>query len=641
MSLKLSLERPYKDDLGRSIPTVSDIATDGRHIYEPDEPPGTQLGENLRRMFLERGLDFFNQDEEQRRTNEHPDAHGAKPQSRDTVTESLDGQNAEAMSPEALSNMRLEILPQLHVALGEMSLAKDVISLYASPATVPSALRDDPTSVPALPHDILASSSIAKPPSIPSVQSFNARLVAGGKDETLRKASDLFKSAAIAVERGHDVGARYWMDALKIRRRNWGLTPAPLPLGVPTGRGADRTTKDFLISFGLPESSPVFRQRATGQLATYSSNEPITFPRRQRTALCIGIRTLGAAGAERTACNNLTDRFKDDDPLQTSLREAQREVLEQEIFSLLIRDASTLPTSSVRVSERLLVVEATQDSEIRFELMEKDMLTAQVANSGPVSQVKCDLIYDFLHLLLLREHSHRRLTRIGVSETSPSKLRADVALPLVHPTLALLHPVIDLLQYEYFCVRVKAEMSKTVQILRRAGVPVKFHFDAVGEDGAGVLESLTSGGTGRIGGITIIRIDNRRSLRFTFLSPSSLVAHLSQATLPVSSIPQLIQLLRDETEQCLLQRICEIGTEMSERLSGTWLVDTPMNRAVGKWEGHTLTFSVVCEGDLQCSVSQLLRRAGHEETVYTTYVTGSTTVFSWIRDVIERSLAGP
>ena len=67
-------------------------------------------------MFSERGLDFFNQDEEQRRTNEPPDEHDAEPQSKDTVTESLDGQNAEAMSPEALSNMRLEILPQLRYA---------------------------------------------------------------------------------------------------------------------------------------------------------------------------------------------------------------------------------------------------------------------------------------------------------------------------------------------------------------------------------------------------------------------------------------------------------------------------------------------------------------------------------------------
>ena len=79
-----------------------------------NEPPGTQLGENLRRMFLERGLDFFNQDEEQRRVDEPLNEHGAGLQSRDT--ESLDDQRAEAMSPEALSNMRNEILPQLQYA---------------------------------------------------------------------------------------------------------------------------------------------------------------------------------------------------------------------------------------------------------------------------------------------------------------------------------------------------------------------------------------------------------------------------------------------------------------------------------------------------------------------------------------------
>jgi len=137
-----------------------------------------------------------------------------------------------------------------------MTLARDVLSLYAAStasASIPSATYADSSSVSVLPDGILGSSSVSQPPPIPSVQSFNARLVAGGKDEALRKASDLFESAAIAIERGHDVGARYWIDALKIRRRNWDLTHAPLPLGMPTGRGADRTTKDFLISFGLSE----------------------------------------------------------------------------------------------------------------------------------------------------------------------------------------------------------------------------------------------------------------------------------------------------------------------------------------------------------------------------------------------------
>jgi len=373
---------------------------------DSDEQPGSRLGEDLRRMFLERGYDFFNQDEEQRQAHKPADDQGGASQSKDTVKQPSDGQTAEATSPEALSNMRLEILPQLQyvrvaprllihrlnlpsIALGEMTLAKDVLSLFAASTahtSFPSAPHADPSSVSVPPSDLLASSSVSQLPSIASVQSFNARLVAGGKDEALRKASELFKVATIAVERGHDVGARYWIDALKIRRRNWGLTPAPLAFGMPTGRGADRTTKDFLISFGLSEcmlfprthtqiliqilqASPGFRQRATGQLATYGSKESIAFPRRQRTILCVSVMTMDASGTQRAACNTIANEPRDDDPLQTTLHEAQREVLEQEIFSLLIRNASILPTSSVRVAERLLVVEATQDTEIRFELV--------------------------------------------------------------------------------------------------------------------------------------------------------------------------------------------------------------------------------------------------------------------------------
>jgi mediator of RNA polymerase II transcription subunit 17, fungi type len=78
---------------------------------------------------------------------------------------------------------------------------------------------------------------------------------------------------------------------------------------------------------------------------------------------------MDASKTQRTACNTTANELGDGDPLQATLHEAQREVLEQEIFSLLIRDASILPTSSVRVAERLLVVEATQDTEIRFELV--------------------------------------------------------------------------------------------------------------------------------------------------------------------------------------------------------------------------------------------------------------------------------
>jgi mediator of RNA polymerase II transcription subunit 17 len=80
----------------------------------------------------------------------------------------------------------------------------------------------------------------------------------------------------------------------------------------------------------------------------------------------------------------MVNEHGDGDPLQATLREAQREVLEQEIFSLLIRDAGALPTSSVRVAERLLVVEATQDTEIRFELVRICVTVPLVLTDRPV-----------------------------------------------------------------------------------------------------------------------------------------------------------------------------------------------------------------------------------------------------------------
>ena len=36
--LKLSLERPYKDDNGQPIPTLFDITPDGQQIYEEYVP---------------------------------------------------------------------------------------------------------------------------------------------------------------------------------------------------------------------------------------------------------------------------------------------------------------------------------------------------------------------------------------------------------------------------------------------------------------------------------------------------------------------------------------------------------------------------------------------------------------------------
>jgi mediator of RNA polymerase II transcription subunit 17, fungi type len=168
------------------------------------------------------------------------------------------------MTTEELLEMRVKILPQLQcviysfvlsqhthndiscsIAFGEMSHARDLLNLLTAPSQPPAASPET--------SQTLSATIVSKLPPIPSVQAFNAQLSIAGKDEALRKAANSFKLAAESTERGRLIGERYWVDALKTRRGNWGLIPAPLPPGSSTAKGADKSSKDFLISFGLEE----------------------------------------------------------------------------------------------------------------------------------------------------------------------------------------------------------------------------------------------------------------------------------------------------------------------------------------------------------------------------------------------------
>jgi mediator of RNA polymerase II transcription subunit 17 len=117
-------------------------------------------------------------------------------------------------------------------------------------ATSPTSVISDPSPTSSV---SLTATTVTKAPIIPSIHAFNTQLSIGGKDEALRKAADLFTAEAESMERGRVKGEKYWANALKIRKSNWGLIPAPLPYGSATGKGADRTSKDFLVSFGLEE----------------------------------------------------------------------------------------------------------------------------------------------------------------------------------------------------------------------------------------------------------------------------------------------------------------------------------------------------------------------------------------------------
>ncbi|GLB33862.1 putative subunit 17 of Mediator complex [Lyophyllum shimeji] len=596
--IRLSLERPYKDDNGEHIPTLLDITPDGQHIYEQKESSTKALGNNLRRIFVERGVDFFD------RTKGHKFEEGIPTVENKDSSETFNHPDEEGvpasqqMTVEELYKMRAEIMPQLFTSLGEISLARDLLtSLLASSQPQPG---NQPSN--------LSAAVVSKPPPIISVQAFNAQLTIGSKDEALRKAADVFKSAADSLERGRIKGEKYWVDALKVRRANWGLIPAPLPFGSATGKGADKTSKDFLISYGLEESPPAFRRQAMARMATDAdATDSLVFLHRQRTRLRVSVAVAGAEGTMITSQN--TPSKVDLPGLEGALEVAQQEVVEQEIFSILVQEAGNLPTASARVSERLIVIDAAQGTELRFELLDDE--TQCPESFDDLSQEKCNLIYSALHVLLLGRHAHLKSRRLGTAGTSRASTDAFRSPP------PILQPIIDLLQYQVFCERIKSEIDKMVAALSAAGIPASLRFDPVGETGRQLVQFLETGNGRVIGGEAVLRIDNRHTIRLTFLSPSSLTAHLAQATLTISSIPQLCQLLIDEVERRLLHGIC---------------------RCVGRWEGCVLNFHVSFGKDfaIDCSAFQL-HKGTPKQGQLDSYSSnpGGLSLMSWIEQIIN------
>ena len=110
-----------------------------------------------------------------------------------------------------------------------------------------------------------------------------------------------------------------------------------------------------------------------------------------------------------------------------------------------------------------------------------------------------------LQALLLTMHAADKSKRVSTSGSDRSPTVVNI-----QPSSELLQPVIDLLQYQQFCVKIKDELDKMVSALARAGVPCTLRFRPVGETGQSLQCRLTGENVlKRIGGEALLRIDER------------------------------------------------------------------------------------------------------------------------------------
>ncbi|TFK23261.1 hypothetical protein FA15DRAFT_470912 [Coprinopsis marcescibilis] len=518
------------------------------------------------------------------------------------------------MTYEEVQAMRLELMAPLSVAMGQMTQARNILDTILSTTNTASRLTEPQKAA-------LTGTIVTQPSPIPALQAFNAQLVIGSKDAALRKASHLFNTVAGRMERVHERSEQYWINALKIRRNNWRLLPSPLPPGSFIGKGADRTARDFVVAYGLEESSATIRRRGLAHLSDVDGESNLIFANRQELRMRVYLCYRDSDGRDVMVVNSAPKQRSGspDDTLEDTLMAAQRELVDEEIFSSLIYEASNLTTALARVSERLIVIDASEGVELRFELGKES------TEPGTISPL-CDLVYHGLRVLLLRKHAYVKNERLNASGNFPSN-----ASPGYTP---MLKPIIDLLQYKVFSERLQTELSRAAAGLNTVGIPTSVSYNAVGESGEDTIKIFCEPQYRNPSGEAILRIDNKNILRLTFAAPSTLTVHLTQATLQIYSLPQLSHLLRTEIERFILQRICVLG----ERIRGeTWFID--LDRLVARWEGSALTFRISFDSEMNISCSAFLvnGQTGRRGNLLQYSHLNGVPLLSWIETVINNT----
>ena len=212
--------------------------------------------------------------------------------------------------------------------------------------------------------------------------------------------------------------------------------------------------------------------------------------------------------------------------LSSYLKNAQVEIVDQEIFSFLVSDAGNLPSASAQVSERLIIINVAQGLDLTFELVElftpsfvgnllmllwfkidsTDIAEPHIVNGGTKKNI-CELIYHVLHVLLLRKH-HAPTEKTTTTTTTTTTMTGSSKTPQKGGPL-LLQPIIDALRYQVFCENIHSELRKVIASLKAAGVPAKLTFTAVGDSGERLVSLLSEREERSVVGETVLRIDNR------------------------------------------------------------------------------------------------------------------------------------
>ena len=194
----------------------------------------------------------------------------------------------------------------------------------------------------------------------------------------------------------------------------------------------------------------------------------------QKSRLQIGLRVKAGTGSE-TRGTYTSPSHTSGHKLDRILYDAQTEIFDQEVFSILVKEAGNLPTAPTRVSERLIVVDAAEDITLEFALV--DTVPEATVGTHPYECDLCELIYHALQALVITQHGRRQKQKSAIP--APSHLPSTI-----------LQPVVNILQYRVFCRRIHSNLASAARGLSDAGIDSQLDFTAVSETGEEILGLL-------------------------------------------------------------------------------------------------------------------------------------------------------
>ncbi|KAG9015448.1 hypothetical protein FRB94_000052 [Tulasnella sp. JGI-2019a] len=654
----LSIEPIYKDDQGHPLPKVKEIKKDITHTYESPFNSATKTRKNLQRI-----QNVYGELRNLQVSSLYEAAPVAPAEVKETTAEDVPtagDTDTKPFTPQDLEDLRLSIGEKLQWAEGEIGT---ILSLLQFLFTTP-----DPTYVPhpeVIPPGFLSTTDVVPfssslPASLPSVQALNSQLIIGTKDQTLRRASNIFQEAAIRAEKIVEQNTRYWETAVELRRSNWPLVAAPLRdhSNMVGHRGAfigEAYTRDFRVSYGLESATPKIRRLATAIVKNQKEKEKNSAQAREVLKingpvkrLRVGLTTTSEDGTKHAGYSKIPKRHSGSKVLSEideELAWAQAASVEDEIYAEVLKEVAHLPSASARISDKMMSIDAAVDAVLTLEMVDTDEadilpppepVSAAASRNGAIA----GLILNTFSILLVR--SHRVLHKA-------QSLRSDSTGMVAHygPQLAaymtmrpILAPVVSLLQYDSLITRMRRTLNNLSSELNKAGIPCEAQLRAVGDDvrevlvrGAlmsefdvdgqaipllsdsiptleGSIAALTSEREEllRVSGEASLKIGGRHMVRFTLISPASLTLHLPHATIDIFDVDEFHQFLIAEVSRCVLERLKEVGmgaesasANESAVASTRWFVDGLEGTLVGDHVGGRIQMKVMFDDEFRIS----------------------------------------